>query len=472
MFSDTEPVANSTRVSLPFDRKGRGGGASEQSKSLTSNPTDIAIQVQNVSKCYQIYEKPNDRLKQFIAFRLQRLLRQPLKQYFREFWALKDVSFAIRKGETFGILGQNGSGKSTLLQIICGTLSSTTGEIQVNGRIAALLELGAGFNPEFTGRENVVINAAILGMAPEEIDQRFDEIVNFSELGEFIDQPVKTYSSGMYVRLAFSIAINASPAVLIVDEALSVGDARFQAKCMHRIKEIQESGATILFVSHDVSAVRALCQQAIWLDHGRIRAMGDVFPITGQYMEYMCSDNNQLLPTTTLSVAEAENESAERIATEGADILIDKRPITHWGSHVGIIHSAGIFDLNNNRANVIHWNEEVAVRIVFKIPNGIALNHLSASFSIKDISGTDLIVSTTHDQHDVRFTPTVEGATVEFRFFNFLVTGKYLLVAAIEDRSSSTIHYYEYIEGAHYFSSLANNRYFGIFQPKIRQSLL
>ena len=197
--------------------------------------TDIAISVQNLSKCFQIYDNPRDRLKQFVLPRMQ---REP-KQYFREFWALKDVSFEIKKGETVGIVGRNGSGKSTLLQLICGTLNPTGGSVQTNGRIAALLELGSGFNPEFTGRENVYMNAAVLGLSKSEVDARFDDIAAFAEIGQFIEQPVKTYSSGMTVRLAFSIAINVDPEILIVDEALSVGDELFQRKCFSRIEAIR-----------------------------------------------------------------------------------------------------------------------------------------------------------------------------------------------------------------------------------------
>ncbi|MDZ4098100.1 MAG: ABC transporter ATP-binding protein, partial [Methylophilaceae bacterium] len=193
--------------------------------------TNIAIKVENLSKCYQIYDNPRDRLKQFVAPRLQRLTWQTPKQYFREFWALKDVSFEVKKGETVGIIGRNGSGKSTLLQMICGTLNPTSGSIQTSGRSAALLELGSGFNPEFTGRENVYMNAAVLGLTQDEIDKRYDDIVAFADIGEFINQPVKTYSSGMVVRLAFAVQSQIDPDILIVDEALSVGDAKFQAKC-------------------------------------------------------------------------------------------------------------------------------------------------------------------------------------------------------------------------------------------------
>jgi lipopolysaccharide transport system ATP-binding protein len=211
------------------------------SEHTTPDSTGYAIEVNGLSKCYQIYDKPSDRLKQ--------MLMRGRKQYFKEFWALKDVSFKIKKGETVGIIGRNGSGKSTLLQMICGTLNPTGGEVKVNGRVAALLELGAGFNPEFSGVENVYMAASLYGLTKEEVDQRFDAIATFADIGDHIHQPVKTYSSGMFARLAFSVAVHVEPDVLVVDEALAVGDARFVAKSMKRIKKLQDSGATILFVS-------------------------------------------------------------------------------------------------------------------------------------------------------------------------------------------------------------------------------
>lgn len=259
--------------------------------------TDIAIKVQNLSKCYHIYESPRDRLKQFVAPRLQRMTWQSPKQYFREFWALKDVSFEVKKGETVGIIGRNGSGKSTLLQMICGTLTPTSGSIETNGRIAALLELGSGFNPEFTGRENVYMNASVLGLSQEEIDARFDDIVAFADIGDFIDQPVKTYSSGMYVRLAFAVVVHVDADILIIDEALSVGDAFFQAKCMSRMKYIVESGTTILFVSHEINTVKALCSRTLWLDCGIGRAFGETAHVAQVYaQEWIKQANAQHLP--------------------------------------------------------------------------------------------------------------------------------------------------------------------------------
>jgi lipopolysaccharide transport system ATP-binding protein len=245
---------------------------------------DIAIRVAGLSKCYQIYDAPRDRLKQFILPRIRRFFRRKPKQYFREFWALKDVSFEVKKGETVAIIGRNGSGKSTLLQMICGTLNPTSGSIQTNGRIAALLELGSGFNPEFTGRENVYMNAAVLGLSQAEVDQRFEEITDFAGIGKFIDQPVKTYSSGMSVRLAFAISVCVDPDILVVDEALAVGDAAFQFKCLERLQSLTQSGTTLLFVSHDLSMVKNFCQSAIYLDSGSERAQGSPDEISELYL--------------------------------------------------------------------------------------------------------------------------------------------------------------------------------------------
>lgn len=237
--------------------------------------TDIAIRVQNLSKCHHIYDTPRDRLKQFVAPRLQRIVGRLPKQYFREFWALKDVSFEIIKGEAIAIIGRNGSGKSTLLQMICGTLAATNGSVETNGRIAALLELGAGFNPEFSGRENVYLNGSLLGLTKEAIDERFDDIAAFADIGQFIEQPIKTYSSGMAVRLAFSIQAQLDPDILIIDEALSVGDFFFQQKCFKHIRHLREKGTTLLFVSHDMGTVRDLCARTIYLHTGQSIYVGD-----------------------------------------------------------------------------------------------------------------------------------------------------------------------------------------------------
>ena len=227
---------------------------------------DIVLSVKNVSKCFEMYEKPVHRLFQTLC--------AGRKQFYKEFWALKDISFDVHKGECVGIIGRNGAGKSTLLQIVTGTLHPTTGTVECKGRIAALLELGSGFNPEFTGKENVYMNAAILGLTKEETDAKYQEIVDFADIGDFINQPVKTYSSGMMVRLAFAVNAFVSPDILIIDEALAVGDAFFQQKCMRFIRKFREEH-TILFVSHDTGAVVNLCTKAILLENGRISRMGE-----------------------------------------------------------------------------------------------------------------------------------------------------------------------------------------------------
>ncbi|KRA17707.1 MULTISPECIES: ABC transporter ATP-binding protein [unclassified Lysobacter] len=228
-----------------------------------------AIVVSDVGKCYQIYERPQDRLKQALLPRLDRMAGLKPRAYFREFWALRGLSMTVARGETVGIVGRNGSGKSTLLQIVCGTLSPTSGDVAISGRVGALLELGSGFNPEFTGRENVYMNGAILGMSEQEIASKYDDIVAFADIGEFIEQPVKTYSSGMYVRLAFAVIAHADADILIIDEALSVGDVFFGQKCMRFLRDFQKRG-TVLFVSHDAGAVTMLCDRALWLDGGQV----------------------------------------------------------------------------------------------------------------------------------------------------------------------------------------------------------
>lgn len=227
---------------------------------------EAVISLKNVSKCFKRYSRPVDRLKEILL---------PGKSRAEEFWALQEINLEVPRGSTFGLIGRNGSGKSTLLQLIAGTLQPTTGTVETQGRISALLELGSGFNPEFTGRQNVYFNGRILGMSDTEIDQRMADIEAFAEIGEFIEQPVKTYSSGMFVRLAFSVAINVDPDILIVDEALAVGDIFFQSKCLKRLRAIQEAGTTILFVSHDMSSVNSLCQSAALLHEGKLLMQGN-----------------------------------------------------------------------------------------------------------------------------------------------------------------------------------------------------
>ena len=247
--------------------------------------SEIAISLKNISKCYKRYNRPIDRLKEILL---------PRKSHAQKFWALQDINLEVAQGETLGIIGQNGSGKSTLLQIIAGTVAPTTGEVWVKGRVSALLELGSGFNPEFTGRQNVFFNGQILGLSREEIKTKFDRIAAFADIGDFIDQPVKTYSSGMVVRLAFAVVANTEPQILIVDEALAVGDAKFQARCMKRIRQLKEQGVTILFVSHDSSSVKILCQRVALMSHGRMLETGNPKDVVNHYIALLTSEPNQI----------------------------------------------------------------------------------------------------------------------------------------------------------------------------------
>jgi lipopolysaccharide transport system ATP-binding protein len=253
-------------------------------EEIPMSENDISIRVVNLGKCYQIYDKPRDRLLQMIMPRLYRVTKPlrkhlfssatPVPTYYKEFWALRDISFEVKKGETVGVIGRNGSGKSTLLQMISGTLNPTGGSVQTKGRIAALLELGSGFNPEFSGRENVYMNGAILGFSTEEIDNRFGDIAAFADVGDFIEQPVKTYSSGMLIRLAFAVSVCVEPDILILDEALAVGDAAFQFKCLDRLRALTSSGTTLLFVSHDMGMVKNFCHRVLYLQAGQEKARG------------------------------------------------------------------------------------------------------------------------------------------------------------------------------------------------------
>ncbi|SFM25016.1 ABC transporter ATP-binding protein [Nitrosomonas communis] len=254
-----------------------------------------AVYTRDLGKCYQLYAQPKDRLKQF--------LWRGRRRYYRELWALQKINLEIMPGEVIGIIGRNGSGKSTLLQLICGTLTPTCGKVEVNGHLAALLELGAGFNPDFTGRENIWLNAAILGLTQEEIAERIEYIIDFSEIRDFIDQPVKTYSSGMYVRLAFSVAISIDPDILIIDEALSVGDGSFARKSFNRIMQLKESGKTILFCSHSLFQIESMCSRALWINQGKLMAEGDVKHVVSAYQTFL---DRSVLDTTEQYTAPCE----------------------------------------------------------------------------------------------------------------------------------------------------------------------
>lgn len=361
--------------------------------------TDIAIRVSDISKRYHLYDAPHDRLKQFITHCPMLMLGLKPKQYYREFWALKDVSFEIKKGETVGIIGRNGSGKSTLLQIICGTLSPTTGDVAVQGRVTALLELGSGFNPEFAGRENIYLNAALTGLTKQEIDERIDSIIKFADIGEFIDQPVKTYSSGMFVRLAFAVQANIDPEIFIVDEALAVGDAYFVHRCMNRFKQMQGEGKTILLVTHDATAVRQLCDRAIWVDRGTVKAMGPATEVVDRYLADLFSgvqEKYEAPSPSTVAIREAKRETDdpgnEPFGKHEKRIPnVDQR----FGNRLCEIIGVGVYDKSGNPVNFTMNDTDIVFRVTIRNNHPDKSLRIGAGYTFRDMKGVDISSSDT-----------------------------------------------------------------------------
>ena len=289
--------------------------------------TDIAIALTNISKCYRRYNHPSDRLKELLF---------PQRSYAQDFWALKDINLEIPKGKTVGIIGRNGSGKSTLLQIIAGTVTPTTGTLGVHGRIGALLELGSGFNPDFTGRENVFLNGAILGISREEMIERFEAIANFADIGDFLELPVKTYSSGMMMRLAFAVSVNLEPDILIIDEALSVGDAVFQFKCYERLEKLTASGVTILLVSHDIKTVKTFCDHVIYLSKGLEVASGTADEVAELYFLDLRDEQRKVLTDKAAVKAKPTLNQNQRTAFGTDEGQILKATFTNTDSDTSV----------------------------------------------------------------------------------------------------------------------------------------
>ena len=406
---------------------------------MSSN--DIAISVKNLSKCYAIYDNPRDRLKQFVMPRLRRLLGRPPKSYYREFWALRDVSFEVKKGETVGIIGRNGSGKSTLLQMICGTLTPTNGSIQTNGRVAALLELGSGFNPEFTGRENVYMNAAVLGLTKDEIDARFDEIAAFADIGDFIGQSVKTYSSGMMVRLAFAVIAHVDADILVVDEALAVGDAVFTQKCMRFIRRFQENGS-LIFVSHDTASVQNLCKSGIWLKHGKIEQIGTAKCVSEAYLQYTLqeiygeeSKLTSMTPAANGDVTTLETEIPPTIDYGAVAAVRDNIDTAKgWKTGRAEILSVSLSRLSPGQDGVFEGGERV--RMTVRAKTHETLQNPILGFLVRDRLGQDLFGENTLSFTTRNPTPIEAGKTFEgvFEFkLPILPSGQYAVMASVAD---------------------------------------
>ena len=393
-----------------------------------------AIAVSGVTKCYQIYAKPQARLRQARFPRLRRAVGLAPARYYSEFWALRDVGFSIAKGETVAIIGKNGSGKSTLLQILCGTLTPTGGEVAVEGRVAALLELGSGFNPEYTGRENVYLNGSVLGLTRQQLDERFNAIVEFADIGEFIDQPVKTYSSGMYVRLAFAVIANVDADVLIVDEALSVGDVFFGQKCMRFLRSFQERG-TLIFVSHDSSAVVNLCERAIWLDHGRLVMDGPASEVSQAY--HARSYGMDVRPGPAPAASDESEEA------DGPEVEVDRSvmrvfrfsaPTAAFGDGRAKITSVCLVDAAGTHVARLEGGESVTLRIDARAEELVASPIVG--FFLKDRLGQQLFGTNTYLGGSQPRSTALPGQVVraEFSFrMPHLPAGKYTIDVALAD---------------------------------------
>lgn len=389
--------------------------------------SELAVNVQGLSKMYRIFARPEDRLKQMFFGRW--------RKYHRDFWALRDVSFNLEKGKTFGIVGRNGSGKSTLLQLLCKTVAPTSGSLFVNGRVSALLELGTGFNPEFSGKENVFLNATILGLKRQEIEEKYDEIVNFADIGEFLDQPVKTYSSGMYVRLAFSVAINVDPEILIVDEALSVGDVKFQAKCFRKFEEFKKSGKTIIFVSHSPEEIVRHCDSALLLEQGSMTALGEPRSIVNQYLDILFGS-----PTASERVARPSDAAKDRRPSFlSSDDNCPARPGYNkleyrWGDKRAEIVDYELV-VDGKPANPNISNTEL-VDLLVKVKFNADISRPIYGLAIKTPDGVTIYGTNSRDwDGQAKFVAQKQGdeIVVKFSLVPKLVSGPYLISLGVVD---------------------------------------
>ncbi|MDJ0889646.1 MAG: ABC transporter ATP-binding protein [Gammaproteobacteria bacterium] len=375
---------------------------------MSSEPV---IRAEGLGKCYHIYRRPQDRLKQ--------ALWGTGRRFYREFWALRDASFEVSRGEAIGVVGRNGSGKSTLLQLLTGTLTPTVGCARVAGRVAALLELGSGFSPEFTGRENVYMNGAILGIDRREMEERFDSIAAFADIGEFIDQPVKTYSSGMLVRLAFSVSVSVSPDILIVDEALAVGDGVFQFKCMERIRELVDGGTTLFFVSHDIGMVRSLCDRAIYLDAGLLKREGASETVTEQYVLDLRTQQSHDMHSGAPVVAKPHLGGDDGLA---------------FGTDQGAIRSASFVDTGSQHG-IYKSGENIRLEVVVEVDESVdnpALSVIVNDRRMIPVMGRYRALSG-HDE--------LRRARILCSFDAVLADGHYFVTLRLEDRALGDVYF-------------------------------
>ncbi|CAI3633684.1 lipopolysaccharide transport system ATP-binding protein [Clostridium neonatale] len=377
----------------------------------------IAIKVEKLVKIYRLYDRPIDRMKEALSF--------SRKKYSKEHYALNNISFEIKKGETVGILGSNGSGKSTILKIITGVLTQTSGDVTVNGKISALLELGAGFNPEYTGLENIYLNGTMMGYSREQMKKKVNSILEFADIGEFIYQPVKTYSSGMFARLAFAVAINVEPEILIVDEALSVGDTRFQIKCMNRMKQMMEGGTTVLFVSHDTNAIRRFCTKAIWLNKGEMMKMGDVNQIADEYLDF-------------LKFNESMEKSEKRQLPKDMPEIEPFKP----GENIAEIVDFRIFNENYEEVNNVRMDKKIKIRVTYDVYDE-KINKPVLGIAIRSIADDYVCgLNTLLDRIEIPWKYGRNVMELEYIFGILAMGGKYYFdVALFEETATVQIQY-------------------------------
>lgn len=436
--------------------------------------SDLVIQAKDLGKCYHTYSNPQDRLKQMIAPRLRSLFGLKPKQYANEFWALKNISFEIKKGETVGIIGRNGSGKSTLLQIICGTLNPTEGNVEVSGRVAALLELGSGFNPEFTGRENIYLNASILGLTKEEIDARLEGILNFADIGDCIDQPIKTYSTGMTLRLAFSVIANVDADILIIDEALAVGDAFFTQKCMRFLREFMKTG-TVFLVSHDLASIKNLCTHAIWFEHGSIIESGSPKEVCEHYLEAFYevkqvgggggikfNPPKKIIHPGALKDQRHDFINASNLRNDLRVYEFNQNAPSFGVGGAHIAH-AQLLDENLNSLAWVVGGEKVTLKIEVEVHE--ALEKPIIGFFVKDRLGQVLFGENTFLTYQDQVMACNTDMVIEARFSFYmpiLPAGEYSVTLAIADGTQNTHIQHHWIHDAIIFKSMSSSVATGI----------
>lgn len=407
--------------------------------------SEAAVALSGVSKCYPIYAKPGDRLKQFMRPAITRLTGGKPRNYYDEYWALRDVSFDVFPGEQIGVVGRNGAGKSTLLQIICGTLKATSGVVDVRGRIAALLELGAGFNPELTGAENIFLNGSVLGLSNDEIQARYDSIVAFADIPGFIEQPVKQYSSGMYMRLAFAVAVHVQPDILVVDEALSVGDEAYQRKCHARIKRLRDDGATILFVSHSAGHVTEVCDRAVLIDRGEVLAIGAPKGVVSRYQKLLYSRSDQqdevrkelleeyrggVEAVGDVQASMPQRKQARQVDDAYWDPGLVSQSVVEYPDKGCVIEDPGIFALSGERVNVLRPEDEYIYR--YRVRFSRVAVAVRFGMMVKSKAGVELAGWASHpEERPLEHVAAGSVFEVSFRFRNVFNADTYFLNAGV-----------------------------------------